>query len=76
MPQVNATEQEGSGSVVYSLEAGATQPFAINNVTGVISTTATLDREMQNNYVLTVEARDMATFPLSSFVQVCQIFLS
>ena len=68
--QVTATENEGgASSVTYSLN-GMPGPFSINNISGVISTTAALDREQQASYVLTVEATDNAPNPLSSFVQV------
>ena len=68
---MNATESEtGGSSVRYSLAAGELQQFRIDEVTGIIRTNASLDREVQDSYVLTVQARDMAASPLSSFVQV------
>lgn len=71
---MNATESETRGGVRYSLAAGETQQFQIDELTGIITTNASLDRETQDNYVLTVQARDMpvAALPLSSFVQVSQ----
>ena len=70
-----ADEQEsGASSVTYSL-TGSPGPFTINSVSGVITTTAMLDREQQASYVLTVEATDNAPIPLSSFVQVIILLL-
>jgi hypothetical protein len=71
--QVNATETEtGGASVRYRLEAGDTGQFQIDAVTGIITTSAILDRETRSNYVLTVEATDIGSNqdnPLSTFVQ-------
>ena len=71
--QVNATEGD-SGSVAYSLVAGDLNKFAIDPVTGLVSTLQPLDREDQNHYVLTVQARDTpGTNALSSFAQVYKL---
>lgn len=68
--QVNATEGDG-GSIVYSLVAGDLNKFAVDPLTGLVSTLQPLDREDQNRYVLTVQARDTpGTNALSSFAQV------
>ncbi|XP_038820726.1 protocadherin-16-like [Salvelinus namaycush] len=49
-------DQGSNGQVTYG---GVTEEgFTINPVTGVISTTKTLDRETQDHYTLTVSARD------------------
>ncbi len=69
---MNATEGESGGaSVRYSIRAGNTQRFTIDDENGIIMTRAALDREEQDRYVLTVQAMDMAALPLSSFAQVC-----
>uniref|UniRef100_A0AAZ3SHU6 Protocadherin-16 n=1 Tax=Oncorhynchus tshawytscha TaxID=74940 RepID=A0AAZ3SHU6_ONCTS len=55
---VTATDRDqgSNGQVTYG---GVTEEgFSINPVTGVISTTKTLDRETQDHYTLTVYARD------------------
>ena len=71
--QVNATEGD-SGSVSYSLVAGDINKFAIDPVTGLVSTLQQLDREDQNRYVLTVQARDTpGSNALSSFAQVYKL---
>ena len=68
--QVNATEGDG-GSVEYRLVAGDSSKFAIDPVTGLVTTLRPLDREDQNRYILTVQARDTpGTNALSSFAQV------
>ena len=68
--QVNATEGDG-GSVAYELVAGDFNKFAVDPVTGLVTTRQSLDREDQNRYILTVQARDTpGTNALSSFAQV------
>lgn len=68
--QVNATEGD-SGSVAYSLVAGDLNKFAIDPLTGLVSTLQPLDRENQDRYILTVQARDTpGSNALSSFAQV------
>lgn len=67
---MNATDPRDSGLVEYSIVAGALGRFAIDPVSGLISTTSMLDREEQDSYVLTVQARDAGTVPRSSIVQV------
>ena len=67
---MNATERESGGSTVrYSLVAG-TSHFEIDAITGIITSSIPLDREDRRSYVLTVQARDSAAMPLSSFAQV------
>ena len=70
---MNATEPEtGGDSVRYRLETGEISQFQIEEVTGVITTSAGLDRETMSSYVLTVEATDIGSNPdnpLSTFVQ-------
>lgn len=74
--QVNATEGDGGG-VIYSLVAGDLSKFTIDSVTGLITTLESLDREDQNRYILTVQARDTpGSNALSSFAQVFQDKLS
>lgn len=69
--KVNAVEDVGENTAIrYSLEAGNIERFRIDENSGVITTNASLDREEQDRYVLTVQATDMAAQPLSSFVQV------
>ena len=44
--------------------------FEINNVTGVLRTVASLDREETDMYILTIQAVDSAVNPLSSITEV------
>lgn len=70
---MNATEGDG-GSIAYSLVAGNLNKFAIDPLTGLVSTLQPLDREDQNRYVLTVQVRDTpGTNALSSFAQVYKL---
>ncbi|KAK6317620.1 hypothetical protein J4Q44_G00130200 [Coregonus suidteri] len=60
---VTATDRDqgSNGQVTYG---GVTEEgFTINPVTGVITTTKTLDRETQDHYTLTVFARDGGLLP-------------
>lgn len=52
----------------YSLAGNAR--FSINQLTGEIQTTESLDREMVSEYHLVVVATDSGTVPLSSSVEV------
>nr|XP_023422448.1 cadherin-23 isoform X5 [Cavia porcellus] len=66
--QVMATDEDSglNGELVYRIEAGAQDRFLIHPVTGVIRVgNATIDREEQDSYRLTVVATDRATVPLS-----------
>ena len=44
--------------------------FSINNATGVITLTSSLDFEVENLYEFYVEARDLSAAPLTSNVSV------
>uniref|UniRef100_A0A2K5YWP2 Cadherin-23 n=1 Tax=Mandrillus leucophaeus TaxID=9568 RepID=A0A2K5YWP2_MANLE len=66
--QVTATDEDSglNGELVYRIEAGAQDRFFIHPVTGVIRVgNATIDREEQESYRLTVVATDRGTVPLS-----------
>ncbi|XP_058433885.1 cadherin-23 isoform X6 [Marmota monax] len=66
--QVTATDEDSglNGELVYRIEAGAQDRFLIHPVTGVIRVgNATIDREEQEAYRLTVVATDRGTVPLS-----------
>uniref|UniRef100_A0A2K6MW61 Cadherin related 23 n=1 Tax=Rhinopithecus bieti TaxID=61621 RepID=A0A2K6MW61_RHIBE len=66
--QVTATDEDSglNGELVYRIEAGAQDRFFIHPVTGVIRVgNATIDREEQESYRLTVVATDRGTIPLS-----------
>ncbi|XP_010604621.1 cadherin-23 isoform X2 [Fukomys damarensis] len=66
--QVLATDEDSglNGELVYRIEAGAQDRFLIHPVTGVIRVgNATIDREEQDSYRLTVVATDRGTAPLS-----------
>ncbi|KAM3624275.1 uncharacterized protein V6R79_021361 [Siganus canaliculatus] len=59
--QVDATDKDQGdhGVVKYSI-LGGTDHFAINSVTGVVTVTKPLDRELNPVYILKIEARDQA----------------
>uniref|UniRef100_A0A8C4MLL8 Cadherin-23 n=1 Tax=Equus asinus asinus TaxID=83772 RepID=A0A8C4MLL8_EQUAS len=66
--QVTATDEDSglNGELIYRIEAGAQDRFLIHPVTGVIRVgNATIDREEQESYRLTVVATDRGTVPLS-----------
>ncbi|XP_062957725.1 cadherin-23 isoform X1 [Cynocephalus volans] len=66
--QVTATDKDSglNGELVYRIEGGAQDRFLIHPVTGVIRVgNATIDREEQESYRLTVVATDRGTIPLS-----------
>ncbi|XP_034519483.1 LOW QUALITY PROTEIN: cadherin-23 [Ailuropoda melanoleuca] len=66
--QVTATDRDSglNGELIYRIEAGAQDRFLIHPVTGVIRVAnATIDREEQDSYRLTVVATDRGTVPLS-----------
>ncbi|XP_005390085.1 PREDICTED: cadherin-23 isoform X3 [Chinchilla lanigera] len=66
--QVIATDEDSglNGELIYRIEAGAQDRFLIHPVTGVIRVgNATIDREEQDSYRLTVVATDRGTVPLS-----------
>uniref|UniRef100_A0A672IDN9 FAT atypical cadherin 1a n=1 Tax=Salarias fasciatus TaxID=181472 RepID=A0A672IDN9_SALFA len=60
--QVDSTDKDkgDNGVVRYSI-FGGTNHFAINEVTGVVTVTKPLDREIHPFYVLKIAARDQAT---------------
>ncbi len=64
---VTATDADKgeNGSIVYSFQ-DTTNQFAINNLTGEITSLEELDREENSNYMLSVMARDMGVDPLSA----------
>eukprot|EP00071_Canis_lupus_P039691 XP_022273248.1 cadherin-23 isoform X1 [Canis lupus familiaris] len=66
--QVTATDRDSglNGELIYRIEAGAQDRFLIHPITGVIRVAnATIDREEQESYRLTVVATDRGTVPLS-----------
>ena len=66
--QVTATDEDSglNGELIYRIEAGAQDRFLIHPITGVIRVSnATIDREEQESYRLTVVATDRGTVPLS-----------
>ncbi|KAF0874469.1 CAD23 protein, partial [Crocuta crocuta] len=66
--QATATDRDSglNGELIYRIEAGAQDRFIIHPVTGVIRVAnATIDREEQESYRLTVVAADRGTVPLS-----------
>ena len=67
--QVVANDRDtgNDGKVVYSAIKGSGLPyFEVEQATGIVRTVAPLDRERTTVYDLLIEARDQATFPLSS----------
>ncbi|OWK08036.1 CDH23 [Cervus elaphus hippelaphus] len=66
--QITATDEDSglNGELIYRIEAGAQDRFIIHPVTGIIRVgNATIDREEQESYRLTVVATDRGTVPLS-----------
>ncbi|XP_057592945.1 cadherin-23-like [Hippopotamus amphibius kiboko] len=66
--QVTATDEDSglNGELIYRIEAGAQDRFIIHPATGIIRVSnATIDREEQESYRLTVVATDRGTVPLS-----------
>nr|XP_048307676.1 cadherin-23 isoform X3 [Myodes glareolus] len=66
--QVTATDEDSglNGELVYRIEAGAQDRFLIHPASGLIRVgNATIDREEQESYRLTVVATDRGTVPLS-----------
>ncbi|KAJ3593048.1 hypothetical protein NHX12_005386, partial [Muraenolepis orangiensis] len=61
--QLRATDRDSGvlGEVIYLLEGHAPGAFAVNRHTGVLSTTAALDREEKESYRFTVRALDGGT---------------
>lgn len=60
-PQVSATDaDEGTnGAIYYEITSGNTDnAFAIDHVTGIVTTAKSLDYEIEDSYVLTVIAKD------------------
>ena len=56
---VTATDADRGDMIAYSLDDGADAgSFAIDSATGEITTTAMLDYEMQDSYMVTVTATD------------------
>ena len=66
---VLATDRDDSqnGQIFYAL-FGGNQKFAVENNTGMVYTTAVLDREQQSLYNLTIQARDMGVPSLATNV--------
>lgn len=70
---VEATDEDSSinGQLVYSISSGNDLGhFAINNITGVIVVTASLDRETNSRYTLVIEVADRGIPSLSAMVTV------
>ena len=71
---MNATEGDGNGDLIsYRIAAGDTTKFDISG-NGVIMTKEILDRESASRYILTIEASDMGSVQLSSYVQVWVVY--
>ncbi len=68
--QVNATELDGSGLQYTIIFGDFSNRFRVNIGTGVVTTREVLDREEQDRYILTIQARDMGPVLLSAFTQV------
>ncbi|XP_030648083.1 protocadherin Fat 3 [Chanos chanos] len=71
--QVTAKDDDKGrdGVIRYSIKAGSgLGKFSIDEETGVIYTTAVLDRETQASYWLTVYATDKGVVPLSASIEV------
>ena len=75
LPQVHASDPEGDSGITYSIVDGSFGQFTINPTTGLISTSALLDREVRGTYVLRVQATDTGGSPLSGFTQVRYVYL-
>ena len=58
------------GKVEYSLQSSIPLPFVIDNVTGVVSTSGSIDFEQQSEYRFQVNAHDLGTPSLSNITQV------
>lgn len=67
---ISAKDADGDGSpnsqLVYSIADHVKDRFAINNVTGVITLTGTLDYETQTIYTFLAYAQDRSAKPLTS----------
>ena len=71
---MEATEGDAGslGTIEYRIiEGDPNGRFAIGTSSGTITTTAALDREEQEIYVLRIEAKDQGSPPQSGFTQVC-----
>lgn len=63
---MSATDSDGEafGPVYYEIvEGDPSGNFSINNETGLIETGTVLDRELQQNFILIIKARD-SKYPL------------
>ena len=68
---VNAMDDDsGNNSVIFYSIVATNLPFGINETSGIISTTGSLDFETNAFYTFTVEATDNGVPPLSSAIQV------
>ncbi len=67
---ISATDTDLGDNGVLRYSIVSNEPFVIDEVTGVLMTSGTLDRETQTNYVVSIEVSDLGTPPLSdtSFV--------
>ena len=66
--QITATDEDSglNGELIYRIEAGAQDRFLIHPVSGIVRVgNATIDREEQESYRLTVVATDRGAVPLS-----------
>ena len=61
-----------NGLIRYTLTGSGAENFVINENTGIVtvSNIASLDRETENSYVLTVTATDRGVDPQSTTVQI------
>ena len=68
---VKAIDREGDATLRYYITSGnEDNKFSINRMTGAIAVISTLDREMEDEYRLQVEARDesVAQYKDTAFV--------
>ena len=64
-PAASDSDQGQDGQVVYSIASGSGLPyFKIDENSGVVTTTTPLDRELQDQYDLMIQARDKAVYPM------------
>ncbi|KAM3623277.1 uncharacterized protein V6R79_009482 [Siganus canaliculatus] len=74
--QASDPDHGENGTIHYSILGDDYRGrFTINSRSGAISTTQVLDREEQQNYTLTIQARDYGPAPLSSSVQLQLLLL-
>uniref|UniRef100_A0A4W6DSJ8 Cadherin domain-containing protein n=1 Tax=Lates calcarifer TaxID=8187 RepID=A0A4W6DSJ8_LATCA len=76
--QVSASDADSghNGRVTYSLDKHTSTIFNIDSVTGQLSVSASLDREQQGIYNLTVFAQDSGSPPLESVTTVLVVLMT